>query len=378
MAFGNLHGSIGKCGLRFADELCALIKVEQRPHGDAAVDDVFAVIASVVPAARDIQAVGTTGARRTRDAFVRKVARGTRQLRLARVGHLNRRARSVLVKVRQPVVLHLAIDAGADVEGMAAIRADYQREALAGALESREVDDVDMITRRHVQPRRLRFAKGRFVSVASVKLPIELLLSARPQGRDLGEAGVVADLIDKDFRFPRLLRLRRPRELRILQANVVDANHIGTVRSLSEAASQVKRELGAGVVLAALAELAFEPTRRLVDLGLLEPIFGVGRALHADLRPNLRRLRCPGAKADGVLVPSLERHLAMADLGIPRVLAAVVDAQAEGTVLDTDCALRGLGERRRPRKTAPVFECRVRNQVVRVDGDVARNGGEFT
>jgi hypothetical protein len=119
------------------------------------------------------------------------------------------------------------------------------------------------------------------------------------------------------------------------------------------------------------------PARRLVDLGLLEPVLGEGRPLHADLGTNLRRLRGKGAKADAVLVAGLDRHLAMAKLRVPVVVAAIVDAQAKRAVLDTDLASRGLGERRRPGQTAAVFECGVRDQVVRVDGDVARNGGKF-
>ncbi|MCR6646021.1 MAG: hypothetical protein NVV62_16650, partial [Terricaulis sp.] len=37
----------------------ALIKIQQRPHTDAAIDDILTVIARIIPAARQIERIGT-------------------------------------------------------------------------------------------------------------------------------------------------------------------------------------------------------------------------------------------------------------------------------------------------------------------------------
>ena len=140
----------------------------------------------------------------------------------------------------------------------------------------------------------------------------------------------------------------------------------------------MKGELGARIVRPGLAELTSETLGRLVDGQLLPPVLAEGRALHADLGAYARRLRREGPKADAVEVPGLDRHLAMANLDVPVVVAAVVDAQAKGAIDHPDLATPRIGERRGPGQTGAILEGGVGDQIVGIDGEVAGDGGELT
>src|SRR5215831_16183370 len=75
-----------------------------------------------------------------------------------------------------------------------------------------------------------------------------------------------------------------------------------------------------------------------------------------DLGAHLRRRARAGREADLILMPLLDRHLAMADLGVPHVLALVADVQAIRALFDHGIARRWRCERARPRQALAVFE----------------------
>src|SRR3546814_8706797 len=86
--------------------LALLIKVEQRPQRDPAVDDIFAVVAGIVPAAGDVVAARAAGpmiallvgARHAGDDLGR-MPRRSRPAIAARITRLDRRARARLVEI---------------------------------------------------------------------------------------------------------------------------------------------------------------------------------------------------------------------------------------------------------------------------------------
>ena len=145
----------------------ALVLVHQRPDGDAAVDDVLALVTGVVPAAADVQLVGAAGAGHAGDLLVALVGRhlhvtgGARPLLAARVRHRDRDPAARLVEVGERVVLQLVQHVGADVERVARVGAHLQRVVLAGRLHRREIDDLHVVARRRVLADRLGLAARR-------------------------------------------------------------------------------------------------------------------------------------------------------------------------------------------------------------------------
>lgn len=251
---------------------------------------------------------------------------GPRPLRATGVGHGDVDARPVVVVVRQRVVLHLAIQVVADLEGPASVGAHGQHEAAARSFEGRKVDDVNAFARRRIEPGGLGFAVRRLVAIGGHQFPVELLFGIRAQRRDLGQIWVIADLVDQDINRTLGLLFGRASELLIFKPDVVDTNRQRRVGSVGQPSAHMKGELGARIVLSALAKLSRKPSRSRVELNLVKPIFGVGRPLHADFGTNVRWLRSEGAKADRVAMAALDHHLAMANLGVPVVVAAIVDA----------------------------------------------------
>ena len=149
--FGNVQLAVAEIARRGAQVFGALPPVEQRPDRDPRVHHIFAVIAGVVPAAADVERVGAAAARQAWDllvALVRRdvdVARGTGPLRLARERHLDLDTAAILIEIRERLVLELAVEVVADVEGVADVRAHLQRVARAFLREGREVGDGNLL-----------------------------------------------------------------------------------------------------------------------------------------------------------------------------------------------------------------------------------------
>src|SRR5690606_3948890 len=115
LALGNRGPTIGeRHGLVAENAARTLIVVEQRPDADARVDDILAVIARVIPAARDVERVIAS-----RPAIaslillvealddLRRVPGGTCPLRILHVLRFDRDAAAVVIKVGKRVVSEL-------------------------------------------------------------------------------------------------------------------------------------------------------------------------------------------------------------------------------------------------------------------------------
>ncbi len=116
----------------------------------AAVDQVLAVVAGVVPAAADVQAVVALRLLGAGDALVADVPGRAFVALRSGVRHLDRDAAALQVEERQRVVLEALVDVVADLERQALVLADLQLEALAGGVERREVDLLHLFARRLV------------------------------------------------------------------------------------------------------------------------------------------------------------------------------------------------------------------------------------
>jgi hypothetical protein len=131
-AFGQREAAVGERGC--VTERCEpFVQVEQSPGRDAAVDDVFALIAGVVPAAGRVELVAAT---RPFDALlvdageaggdVRRVAGGAGEVLALDEGGQDRHAAALLVEERHRRLRERRERAVRDREGMARRRADVE------------------------------------------------------------------------------------------------------------------------------------------------------------------------------------------------------------------------------------------------------------
>ncbi len=110
LRLGDLHLPVAERRRRRAEARERLVLVLQHPDGEAAVDDVLAVIAGVVPAAAGVERVVAVALRRAGDALVAEVAGRALEGGRARVRHLDRDAAALQVEERQRVVLQPPVD----------------------------------------------------------------------------------------------------------------------------------------------------------------------------------------------------------------------------------------------------------------------------
>src|SRR5206468_6520202 len=126
---------------------------EQRPQRNAAVDEIFPLVASVIPAAGHLQRIRATGpdvsvrisARDTGCAFGR-MARRPRPL-IADEPSLDRNAGTAVIEILERVVRQPRIDIRCNRERVAALSTDDEAVSLADPMKAREVDAVDVIAR---------------------------------------------------------------------------------------------------------------------------------------------------------------------------------------------------------------------------------------
>ena len=125
-----------------------LVEVEQRPQCDAAVDDIFAVVARVVPAAGHVERIVAARPDRAGEVGPLEASRDlVRMPGLARPGGtageagLDRRPGALLVEDVEAAVREGAIEVGGDREGMARLAGDLQPIGAGGA----QCGDVDLV-----------------------------------------------------------------------------------------------------------------------------------------------------------------------------------------------------------------------------------------
>ena len=246
-ALGDAHLAVAEVAGRRAEAGQHLVLVLQRPDREAAVDQVLAVVAGVVPAAADVQLVAALRLGRAGHALVADVAGGAFVGLRAGVRHLDVDAAALQVEERERVVLELLVDVGTDVERRALELADAQLVALAGGGERREVDLLHALARRLVVAVGARLAAGARLAGLVDELPVERRRRGRRDRRDLGQPRQVADLVDAHGGELDLRRaFDRRLELRIVQLDVVEAD--GQRRLAGQRAAQLDRQLDVVVV----------------------------------------------------------------------------------------------------------------------------------
>ncbi len=195
---GDAGGAIGEvAGV-------VLVGIEQGPQRDAAIDDIFAVITGIVPAAADIEPVGAAGpdiatlvgaGEAGRDFG--GVARRPRPSG-ADIARLDRHAGALVVEEGKRIGSEIAAGMRADGEGMALHRADPQAIALAGGGEAGEVDAVDGLTRRGVGTEHGGAAAQDHPALRVDQLPVERAMRRTAEHRALGAGGLEAGLVEPD------------------------------------------------------------------------------------------------------------------------------------------------------------------------------------
>jgi len=134
-----------------------LIGVQQHPHGNAAVDDIFPMVAGIIPAAGDVERIVATGpgdagpvrAGETGRDLVR-MSGLTRQVRACDVFRQDRDAGAVLIEIGEGVVFQAGMRMLQDRERAAFVRSDDQPVALAIGLKRLEVDGMHALSGRCV------------------------------------------------------------------------------------------------------------------------------------------------------------------------------------------------------------------------------------
>ncbi len=199
-ALGDVERTVAELrGLPGAGVQRALVGAEQLPGGDAAVDDVLAVISGVVPAAGDVEGVvahaGLAGHLGVAPVGRRAHVSGGAAVAGAE-SVADRGAAALRVVVLRGVQTQPLVGGRADVEGAAGLTVGDQRVALAALLVPAEVDRVDVLPGGGVDAARLAPAVGDDPSGVVLQLP------GQPGGGVRDERGVlrsrrqVGDLVD--------------------------------------------------------------------------------------------------------------------------------------------------------------------------------------
>src|SRR5690606_27224403 len=208
LALGNRGPTIGeRHGLVAENAARTLIVVEQRPDADARGDYILAVIARVVPAARDVERVIAS-----RPAIaslillvealddLRRVPGGTCPLRILHVLRVDRDAAAVVIKVDKRVVSELSEQVLLDRERSTGLAADDQTIARARRADAAEVNVMNVLSGTYVDAENGRLAGRDFRAVGIDESPIERRGAIALHDRSLRPLGLEAELIESDIR----------------------------------------------------------------------------------------------------------------------------------------------------------------------------------
>ena len=150
---------LGKGGAAVGEEwapadAAELVQVEQGPDRDAAVDDIFPLVAGIVPSPRDVERVSAgrpaiAALVRPGDAgrAIRRMARRPRPALAAGVARFDRSARAAVIEIVQRVEGQARVEVGADPERAASRRADDEAEIVAGLPVGAEIDQMEVLAR---------------------------------------------------------------------------------------------------------------------------------------------------------------------------------------------------------------------------------------
>ncbi len=315
-------------GLARAGVQRALVGAEQLPGGDAAVDDVLAVVAGVVPAAGDVEGV-VADAGLTGDLGVPLVGRDAHVSGRAAVARAqlvaDRGAAALRVVVLRGVGAQPLVGGGADVEGAAGLPVGDQGVALAALPVAAEVDRVDVLPGGGVHAARLAPAVGDDASAVVLQLPAQRRGRVGDDGGVLRAGGEVADLVDAD---PRpgvgLVRLGRdPAQ----QRHVVHAEPPGVGRAAELEADLALggvdgRGEGVRVGVAGDAELRAD---------LVVGVVRGDREAH-DRTDHVVGGRAGRGEGEAVRLPRHQGDVVLADGGVPAVGGAARGVGAQPAV----------------------------------------------
>ena len=190
------------------------VEIQERPDRDAAIDDVFAVIARVVPAAGHVDWIGAArpvGAARIPALEARghltRMPGGTRPAIAAGIARLDRDPGALLVEEVECALRQRPVQAGPDREG-AAFRSGDGEAVFAGCGKRAKIDDLDAVARGFVRAAGLGAAAGHDLARGIDDAPVERGIAVGRDDRALGTVGQKADLIEMDRRRRRLCRYR--------------------------------------------------------------------------------------------------------------------------------------------------------------------------
>ncbi len=202
-ALGDGHGAVAEGrGVGAGEVPGPFVGVDQLPGRHAAVDDVLAVVAGVVPAAAHVQPVAAVvAAGHVGVALVGgdvQVAGGAGVLAAAGVLGGDRDAAALVVEERQRVVGQLLPGGRADVEGVAGLVVHGEHVVGADTGVGREIDLVDGVSGGRVGAEDGGGAAGHHLVRAVQQAPGQRRTRTADHGRLLGGAGRVGDLVDLD------------------------------------------------------------------------------------------------------------------------------------------------------------------------------------
>jgi hypothetical protein len=244
-----------------------------------------------------------------------------------------------VVKIGERVILELLVDVLADVERVALVLAHAQDVALALGLIGRKIDPMHRVAGVRIRSEDAGLALGHDGAGSVEQLPLLGLLGGAVEHGHLVQLGQVPHLVDGNLgRWGGVFRRRRLK-CRIGHVQIVDADRDG--HGLGERPRQMEGKLRNRIGRAAHDKLALKALRLRAHLEPSDPILAVRRTRHAQLGPNARRRRCPGAEIHRVAMALLDHQRPLHELRVPVVLALVLHRQTQGAVLDVGTAARG-------------------------------------
>src|SRR5690606_12325524 len=200
---GYRRACIGE-SVRLAQCLLALVDIEQRPYGYAGVDDVFAVVAGVVPAAGEIEGVVATRPlvavpvdARAAGGCLLRVTRRTGPLRSGEY-RIDGDVTAVVIEVRESVELQVTIRGVCNVERVACRASAFDAESLTLSVIVAEIDKVHVLSRRSVFPEDARCSAVDGFSLTVCEFPLERCKRRRGNHGALGGIRVEACLVQAD------------------------------------------------------------------------------------------------------------------------------------------------------------------------------------